>query len=126
MMAVSAGVSPIKASVLEATLEPWIFEDGQVLEGEPQSSGLIVWRSPDGKLANGIWECTPGKFRWSHVDETVCVVAGRVTVTSETGESVELGPGDVAFFPEGLSSVWHVHQTVRKAFHLHSAKALEL
>lgn len=34
--------------------------------------------------------------------------------------------GDLAFLPEGLRSVWHVHEPVRKAFHPHSAKALEL
>lgn len=125
-MAVSARATPIKVSMLEAALEPWSFEEGQVLDGEPSSSGVILWKSSDGMLANGIWECTPGKFRWMHVDETVAVVAGRATVTSENGESVELGPGDVAFFPEGLNSVWHVHETVRKAFHLHSAKTLGL
>jgi uncharacterized protein len=125
-MAVSARTAPRTANVLDTPLEPWTFEKGQVLEGELKSSGIILWRSSDGTLANGVWECTPGKFRWIHVDETVSVVAGRVTVTSESGESVDLGPGDLAFFPEGLRSVWHVHETVRKAFHLHSAKALDL
>lgn len=80
-MIVSGHAPAIKANVLDATLEPWAFEEGQVLEGEPRSSGVILWRSPDETLANGIWECTPGTFRWAHVDETVCVVAGRVGAT---------------------------------------------
>lgn len=117
---------PIKAAVMESELEPWSFEEGQVLDGEPRSSGLILWKSADGKLCNGIWQCTPGRFTWEHVDETVCVVAGSATVTPAGGEPLQLRPGDVAFFPAGLKTEWHVHETTRKVFHLHSTSGLGL
>src|SRR5579872_970700 len=113
----------VGAHVPSAPLEPWPFEEGQVLAGEPQASGAILWKSGDGRLAVGVWCCTPGSFSWTHVDETLVVIEGRVTVEREDGgEPVELAPGVVAFFPEGLRTRWTVHETVRKGFHLHSSQ----
>jgi uncharacterized cupin superfamily protein len=51
--------------------------------------------------------------------ETLTLIEGRVTVTPEGGEPVELGPGDTAFFPAGNRVLWDVHETIRKSWHLH-------
>jgi uncharacterized cupin superfamily protein len=110
--------------VSEARLEPMPIPAEWVLEGDPQASAVLLWRSADGKQANGIWECTPGTFNWVHTDETATLVAGRVTVTPEGGEPIEIQAGDVVFFPEGTKTQWQVHETVRKAFHLHAAEGL--
>jgi uncharacterized cupin superfamily protein len=117
-------VAVAKASVREAKLDPWPLEPEQVVEGDPQASGMVLWKSADGKLANGIWECTPGTFTWLHADETLCLVDGKVTVTPEGAEPVDIRPGDVVFFPAGTRTEWRVEETVRKAFHLHSAEGL--
>jgi uncharacterized cupin superfamily protein len=114
----------LKESVRDATLEAWPIPAEQVLEGDPQASGLLLWKSDDSKLANGIWECTPGRFTWIHADETLCLVDGKVTVTPEGGDPFDIRPGDVVFFPEGTKTEWRVEETVRKAFHLHSAAGL--
>jgi uncharacterized cupin superfamily protein len=114
----------LKAGVRDAALDPWPIPAEQVLEGDPQASGLLLWKSDDSTLANGIWECTPGLFTWVHADETLCLVDGKVTVTPEGGEPLEIRPGDVVFFPEGMKTEWRVEETVRKAFHLHSAAGL--
>jgi uncharacterized protein len=120
----ATAVGALKASVRDAVLDPWPIPAEQVLEGDPQASGCLLWKSDDSKLANGIWECTPGLFRWVHADETLCLVDGKATVTPEGGEPFEIRPGDVVFFPEGTTTEWRVEQTVRKAFHLHSAAGL--
>lgn len=115
-----------REKVLEAALEPWPIPADQILAGEPQASGAILWKSDDGTLANGIWECTPGTFSWLHQNETLCLVSGCVTVTPDGGEAFEIVPGDVVFFPEGTRTQWTVTETLRKAFHLHSAGGLGL
>jgi uncharacterized protein len=112
--------SPIRSS-------PWPLDPAQILGGAPQASGRLLWKSADGTLATGIWHCTPGSFTWLHVDETLVVIEGRATIEREDGgDAVELRPGVVAFFPEGLRTRWTVHETVRKGFDLHSMAPLEL
>lgn len=62
-----------------------------------------------------VWECTGGKFNWHYdKDEVVVVVAGEVFVTNANDEERRLGPGDLAFFPAGTVSTWHVPVYVRK------------
>jgi hypothetical protein len=117
----------ISADIPTDPLEPWPLEPGQILDGDPEASGRLLWKSADGTLAVGIWRCTPGSFTWDHVDETLVVIEGHATVEREDGGgTIELRPGVVAFFPEGLRTRWRVRETVRKGFHLHSAQALQL
>ena len=116
----------VKESVREAKLAAFPLDPGQIIKGDPRASMTILWQSEDGKQCNGIWECTPGVFDYVHTDETGCVVDGRVTVTPEGGEPMELRPGDVFFFSEGSRTRWEVHETVRKAFHLHASAGLGL
>jgi uncharacterized cupin superfamily protein len=114
----------VKQSVLGAVLGPFPVPAEWVLEGEPEGRGTVLWRSEDGRQANGIWECTPGTFNWTHTDETATLLAGRVTVTLPGGATMELAAGDFAFFPEGMTTRWQIHETVRKSFHLHAKDGL--
>jgi uncharacterized protein len=113
-----------KQAVMAANLEPMPIPADWIIEGSPDATAMLLWRSADGKHANGIWECTPGTFDWTHTDETATILAGRVTVTVEGAEPLELEPGDLAFFPEGTKARWQVHEKVRKSFHLHAAEGL--
>src|SRR5438105_1329758 len=125
-MSTQITTAPLRNNVRDAQLDPWPIAPEQVIEGDPQASGTILWKSADGTLANGIWECTPGRFSWLHPNETLVLVDGEVTVTPEGGEPFTIRPGDVVFFPEGTKSVWEVTKTIRKGFHLHSAGGLGL
>lgn len=120
----TVAAEPLKMTVADASLDPFPVPAEWVIEGEPQGSAVILWKSEDGKQCMGIWECTPGLFNWTHTDETATIVKGRVTVSLDGGKTLELAAGDVAFFPEGTTSQWHVHETVRKSFHLHAADGL--
>lgn len=113
-----------KQSVIDATLEAFPIPAEWIVEGSPTATAILIWRSADGKQASGIWECTPGTFDWTHVDETATIVAGRVTVTPDGAEPFDLAVGDLAFFPDGSKTRWQVHETVRKTFHLHAAEGL--
>jgi uncharacterized cupin superfamily protein len=120
----TVAAEPLKVTVAEASLDPFPVPAEWVIEGDPEGTAVILWKSEDGKQCMGIWECTPGLFNWTHTDETATIVKGRVTVSLEGGKTLELAAGDVAFFPEGTKSQWHVHETVRKSFHLHAADGL--
>jgi uncharacterized cupin superfamily protein len=63
------------------------------------------------------WECEPSTFDWSYdTDETAYVLEGQVTVTCPDGQEVEIGPGDLVRFPQGLSCTWEVKQKISKLY----------
>lgn len=63
------------------------------------------------------WECEPSTFAWSYdADETAYVLEGQVTVICPDGQTVEIGPGDLVRFPQGLSCTWKVKQKIRKVY----------
>lgn len=86
-------------------------------------SSIKVQKATPEKLAElGVeswspWECGPETFDWEYSsDETAYVKEGRVRVRTESGEEVELGAGDLVFFPRGLKCTWTVLQTIRKVY----------
>ena len=86
-----------------------------VIEGTPQVRSKYLARSADGASSVMVWSCTAGRFVWCYkVDEMLHVLSGEVFVTDEKGAVRRLGPGDMAFFPAGVRSVWHVPHEVRK------------
>lgn len=108
-----------KLSIREATVQPAPVPSVDIVSGTPEAFLALLWSSDDGTLFNGVWHCTPGSFYLDHADETVALIEGRVTVTPEGGEAVELRAGDTGFIPRGTRALWEVHETVRKAFHNH-------
>ncbi len=86
-----------------------------IIEGTPQARSKCLAKSADGTSSVVAWSCTAGRFNWRYaVDETLHIVSGEVFVTDEKGEIRRLGPGDMAFFPAGSRSIWHVPEEVRK------------
>jgi uncharacterized cupin superfamily protein len=86
-----------------------------IIEGTPQARSKRLAQSADGTSMIMAWSCTAGRFEWHYaVDETVHIISGEVHVTDEKGEIRRLGPGDMAFFPAGSRSIWHVPHRVRK------------
>ena len=96
-------------------LVPAPIEPGWIVEGQPEACAKELARSGDGTSVVVAWSCTAGRFRWHYsVDETVHIISGEVFVTKEDGVERRLGPGDMAFFPAGSSSMWRVPAAVRK------------
>lgn len=44
------------------------------------------------------------------------MLSGRVVVTPEGGEPVEIAAGDLATFPAGMSCTWDVKEAIRKHY----------
>jgi uncharacterized protein len=106
--------TPHLTDAASADLEDW----GPLAEatGAPMTtSGVEVW--VDGDRSGGIWECSPGPSHWTlETNEVIHLVAGRMTVTPDGGDALELGAGDVAVFPLGWSGTWDIHEAVRKVY----------
>jgi len=108
--------------IVDAPVNAAPIPEENVVSGSPEAFAAILWRNEAGTLFNGVWHCTPGSFYLDHADETVALIEGRATVTGPDGVAVELAAGDVGYFPGGQRVLWEVHETVRKAFHMHDAE----
>lgn len=95
-----------------------------VRAGAPAPTGHIAFRTADGGQIAGIWACGAGVFdyHFSH-HETVWILAGEVTIETAGAPARTLRPGDMAHFPAGLASVWHVGERVEKMFVLVAPEA---
>jgi uncharacterized protein len=113
------GRSPFTATIIpdpaSVTLDDW----GPLPEGTGApmaTAGKRLW-SGDGVLEVGIWRCAAGPSRWTfETNESFTIFAGRMTVTEDGGEPVELSSGDSAIFPKGWSGVWKLHEAVLKVY----------
>jgi uncharacterized cupin superfamily protein len=95
------------------------LEDWGLLEEatgpEMQTSGLTLWEV--GEQSSGIWECTAGPSHWTlETNEFVHLLTGRMTVTEDGGEAVDLVAGDTMVFPLGWSGTWDITETLRKVY----------
>jgi len=83
--------------------------------GQMEAS-TVLWKSPDGTVLMGVWECTPGTFAATRdgYSEVAHIISGRCTLTTASGEVSEHGPGDLVVTNEGWAGQWVVHETVRK------------
>ncbi|MEY9962865.1 putative cupin superfamily protein [Streptacidiphilus sp. MAP12-16] len=104
--------------VPDVELEADPLDPGQIVEGAPEVSGKVLWESEDGKQIRGIWQITPGVVTDTEADELFVVVSGRATIAVEDGPTFDVGPGDACVLREGDRTVWTVHETLRKAYHI--------
>ncbi|GAB4367393.1 MAG: cupin domain-containing protein [Calditrichia bacterium] len=64
-----------------------------------------------------IWEKEVSEFPW-HYDqtETCFILEGKVIVTPEKGDPVEIEAGDLVTFPRGMSCTWKILKPIRKHY----------
>jgi len=99
-------------------------EEGEVREEEKFGIRIIDRHPSQSRLAElGIrswpkWGCPPGKFALKYdAEETCYIVKGKVRVCVKgSSEYVELGAGDLAVIPKGLSCTWDVSVAVDKHY----------
>ena len=70
----------------------------------------------DGGQKHGVWEAEPGVHREYQGQETVVILQGRATVEGGSGQTVEVGAGDVVICQPGEKMTWTVHEKIRKVF----------
>ncbi|MGW5849368.1 cupin domain-containing protein [Streptomyces sp. NPDC055254] len=104
--------------VPDAELEDDELDPEQIVSGDPVVTGRVLWESADGKQVRGIWQITPGVVTDIEANELFVVVSGRATIEVEDGPTLEVGPGSACVLREGDRTVWTVHETLRKAYHI--------
>ncbi|MDR6980236.1 putative cupin superfamily protein [Streptomyces sp. 3330] len=100
----------------DAGLDPEPLDPGQIVAGNPEVTGKVVWESADGRQIRGIWQITPGVVTDTEADELFVVISGSATIEAEGGPTLTVGPGDLAVLREGDRTTWTVHETLRKAY----------
>lgn len=102
-----------------------VLAQGAGDEERPDPSRLVSgdpvhrsWVTDEGEgLMAGIWESTPGAWRVAYDEWEYCrILAGRSVLTSDTGEVMDVGPGDSFVIRPGFTGVWEVVETTRKDF----------
>ncbi len=64
-----------------------------------------------------IWSKEKSEFPWTYdCDETCYILEGKVTVTPDGGQPVEINKGDLVTFPNGMSCTWKIEQDIRKHY----------
>ena len=64
-----------------------------------------------------IWEKEVSEFPWTYDRQEVCyILEGKIEVTPEGGESVQLGRGDLVTFPKGMNCTWKVIEPIMKHY----------
>lgn len=88
----------------------------EAVDSDMATHGAVLWSEGDGAEA-GVWRCTPGNSRWTlETHEFIYVVSGRMTVTRDGGEAVEVSAGSTAFFEKGWQGTWLIHETITKSY----------
>ncbi len=65
------------------------------------------------------WEKEVSQFGWEYeMSETCYLLEGAVRVTTDSGEVVEFGQGDLVTFPAGLKCHWNIRKAVRKHYRM--------
>ena len=92
--------------------EPDIVDGTEVGE----SHGLEPEGTSANKLDVSVWRSDPATYDYLFEgDEAFHVVEGSATVElSDSGETIELRPGDVAYFRAGTRSVWTITEPFKK------------
>jgi uncharacterized cupin superfamily protein len=86
-----------------------------VIDGAPVARSVRITESADRLVSTHLLDCTAGRFHWRFgVDEIVHILEGEVQIEDDHGATFSLGAGDVAHFPLGAHTVWHVPVYVRK------------
>jgi uncharacterized cupin superfamily protein len=101
------------------SVEPILGDlDGwKVVEGSPSMKTWVLHTSDDSKMMSGYWEATPGTYHATYSGyEFVHLIAGRIVITPDGGESVTVVAGDAFVVEANFKGTWKIEETVRKHF----------
>jgi uncharacterized cupin superfamily protein len=89
----------------------------RLLAGAPEHRVWNYFTDTTQTFFAGRWSGTRGKWRVRYTENELCVMtAGRVVITSDTGESSAFGPGDAFVVPAGFSGSWEVLEDCAKVY----------
>ena len=117
----SAIFAAMNASIvrLDGPLEPDVSTPAadRLLVGVPEHRVWNYFTDSTQTFFAGRWSGTRGKWRVRYTENELCVMtAGRVVITSDTGERHEFGPGAAFVIPAGFSGTWEVLEDCAKVY----------
>lgn len=75
---------------------------------EMKAQGIESW---------GIWTKEVSEFPWDYDEQETCyIIEGSAEVTTESGEKVKFGKGDLVVFPKGLKCTWKITKPIEKYY----------
>ncbi|MDO5756590.1 MAG: cupin domain-containing protein [Rhodobacterales bacterium] len=88
-----------------------------VTEGSPTMETIVQHQTEDGKLASGTWKATVGTYHATFSNyEFVHMISGRIIITPDGGQPVEVGPGDAYVVEADFKGTWQILEDVTKHF----------
>lgn len=65
----------------------------------------------------GIWECSPGRWQRTIMQEEFAhFLTGSARFIPTDGEPIDVRAGDSIWFPKNSAGVWEIHENVRKVY----------
>lgn len=91
-----------------------------ILSGAPRCRYWNV-EEADGGISSGVWEATPGKWRFRNDHWEYCrVLSGVSIITEDGGTPQRVSAGDSFFLRAGVEGTWEVLETTRKEYVIRS------
>ena len=117
----SAIFAAMNASIvrLDGPLEPDVSTPAadRLLDGVSEHRVWNYFTDASQTFFAGRWSGTRGKWRVRYTENELCVMtAGRVVITSDSGESHEFGPGAAFVIPAGFAGTWEVLEDCAKVY----------
>jgi len=82
-----------------------------------QLTGRKYIDDADGIDCMGIWECSPGRWERTIMQEEFAhFITGSATFIPPDGEQIEIKAGDTIWFPANSRGVWEIKENVRKVY----------
>lgn len=87
-----------------------------LIKGNPQFKTWVL-NSLSNKATSGIWESTPGKWKFANSHWEYCrILSGISIISEENGNRFTVKAGDSFILEPGFSGTWEVIETTRKDF----------
>lgn len=103
-------------------LQPYDLPKESILGGDPRPRGIsrTAVSASGAEVIAGIFALDPGTIRAEvAATETVHVLEGEMHVTFDSGEEVDVRPGDVLIFPAGTTTIREI-KSAYKEMYVHS------
>ncbi|KPN18171.1 MULTISPECIES: cupin domain-containing protein [Arthrobacter] len=119
-MAIVRSIAQVEES--EKEVEPLALPLADPLGAEIETKTYNLFSTEEETIHAGTWETATGLSRWDFSDggEVIYVLGGRMTVQRDGEEPKEVGPGDLAVFPQGWTGTWNVTERLSKVYVMYS------
>jgi uncharacterized protein len=97
----------------------------RLIAGTPELRVQNFYTDASQQFFAGRWAATRGKWRVRYTENELCVMtAGRVVITSESGERASFAAGDAFVVPAGFTGTWEVLEDCAKIYAIFEAAQL--